>query len=68
MMDWGGMLVMMIFWVLLIGLAVYGVVVIITKGFGKKENTSLRILEERFARGEIDADEYQQRKEVLEKK
>ncbi|WP_309867306.1 SHOCT domain-containing protein [Desmospora profundinema] len=35
---------------------------------GKKENTSLRILEERFARGEIDADEYQQRKEILEKK
>lgn len=67
-MGWGGMLFMMIFWGLVFGLAIYGVIVLISKGFGKKENAAIRILEERFARGETDAEEYQQRKEMLEKK
>lgn len=31
-----------------------------------RENSALRILEERFARGEIDAEEFRQRKRALE--
>jgi putative membrane protein len=30
-----------------------------------REDPAMRILEERFARGEIDADEFQRRREVL---
>ncbi|OYD07569.1 hypothetical protein CHM34_11435 [Paludifilum halophilum] len=64
----GGMILMMILWVLLIGFAVYGLFMWISRDFGKKEARGIRILEERFARGEIDEEEFKQKREVLKKK
>jgi putative membrane protein len=72
-MGWGGWLtmgvVLLIFW----GLAVAGVVLLVRLVGHRHEAThepvgptaALRILEERFARGEIDADEYSRRRQLL---
>ena len=67
-MAWGGMMfggfTMVLFWV-----AVIAVLVMAVRGrrphsdFGQHE--SLNILRERFARGEIGAEEYQERKKLL---
>lgn len=66
------------FGLLLFGLAFLIIVILIITGifllirYSKKEqqrftsNRSLEILQERFAKGEIDEDEYRRRKEVLE--
>jgi putative membrane protein len=72
-MGWGGWLtmgvVLLIFW----GLVVDGVVLLVRLVGHRHEAThepvgptaALRILEERFARGEIDADEYSRRRQLL---
>lgn len=72
-MDWGGWLamgvVLLIFW----GLVIAGVVLLVRLVGHRHEAThepvgptaALRILEERFARGEIDADEYSRRRQLL---
>jgi putative membrane protein len=72
-MGWGGWLtmgvVLLIFW----GLVVAGVVLLVRLVGHRHEAThepvgptaALRILEERFARGEIDADEYSRRRQLL---
>lgn len=61
-----GMMLTMFFWVVLIGFAIYGVVLIITKQIEKKQpNHALIILQERYANGEIDEEEYEQRNKIL---
>jgi putative membrane protein len=72
-MGWGGWLtmgvVMLVFW----GLVIAGVVLLVRSVGHRHEVThepvgptaALRILEERFARGEIDADEYSRRRQLL---
>ena len=64
-------LMMIVFWGLVAALVVY---VIRTVGRhpdprvgtgGPSQDQALRILDERFARGEIDAEEFQQRRDLL---
>ncbi|HUC91512.1 MAG TPA: SHOCT domain-containing protein [Paenibacillus sp.] len=55
----------MIFWVLIIGLVIYGVLLLLTNSFAKKEDPALQVLKERFARGEISEEEFHQKKSVL---
>jgi putative membrane protein len=78
MYDWGnyggwgmgfGMLFMLLFWVLVI----LGIAALIrwmttqsSPGRGTREKSPLNILQERYARGEIDKEEYEQKKRDLQ--
>lgn len=74
--DWGwghmvfGSFMMVVFWALVIAAAVLVVRSFIGKSHpgGKQtpENDPLKILRERFARGEIDSEEFEERKRLLE--
>ena len=73
----GGMILSMIIWIIVLGLIIYGIVLLVTKQGTKKENSStfekqedsaMEILKERFARGEIDEEEFEKRKEFLRNK
>jgi len=76
MMHWGygyGMgFGMLLWWVVIIigiGLAIYGLISLFRGQSGKKEfvndNRSLEILKERFAKGEISEEEYEQKKQIM---
>lgn len=61
----GGLMMMVVFWGLVIGL-----IVLFVRRFSNRSDTSpqpnaLDILRERYARGEIDEEEYEQRKAKL---
>lgn len=65
--GWGGWvlmsLMMIVFWTLVIAGAVW-----LARSFGPTERSNqapLRTLEERFARGEIDHDEFEERRSIL---
>lgn len=73
MMNWGwgwlGMAPMLLFWLLLI-VGLVALVRYLWSGGGSSreggtEDAALNLLRERFARGEIDADEFEQRKRIL---
>ena len=73
----GGMILSMIFWVIAVGVIIYGIVLLTMKLATKKENSSavekqedssMEILRERFARGEIDEQEFEERKAFLQNK
>lgn len=66
--GWGlfGALHMIAFWVLVIG-GVWLLARLIGEGTGGRHKTALEILEERYARGEIDKAEYEQRRADLER-
>jgi putative membrane protein len=67
-MGAGSMLVHLIFW----GIVIYLIIRFANKYFNKthetkvKENSAMAILRERYARGEIDAEEFQKKKADLE--
>ncbi|MFZ3580138.1 SHOCT domain-containing protein [Virgibacillus sp. DJP39] len=61
----GSMILNMVLWIIVLGFVIYGIVLLISKPFEKKENTSIQILKERFAQGEIDAQEYDDKKARL---
>jgi len=72
--NWGMNLWMILWWLVIAGiifLAVYGVVALFTRGrLGQPpgstaEHEPLRILKERYARGEISTEEYQRMREEL---
>ncbi len=64
-----GMFWMMLFWIVVIGLVIYAILLLITKVFSKKqEDPAMEILRERFARGEIDQEEFEEKKAALLKK
>lgn len=69
-----GSMLYMIFWIIVIGFVIYGAMLLVMKPFEKKESqakekdSSLRILRERFARGEIEEKEFEERKTVLQNK
>ena len=70
--GWGGWIVMTLVMLAFWALVIFAVVAIfrgVGKNSGPVERTSrrdpLKILQERFARGEIDADEYEARAQVL---
>lgn len=70
-MGGGGWIVMILAMVMFWALVVFGVVAIFRgtrdadTGTGGARRSPLEILEERFARGEIDVDEYRVRQNVL---
>lgn len=73
----GGMILNMIFWLIAVGLIIYGIVLFTMKQATKKgnssavekqEGSSIEILQERFARGEIDEQEFEERKAFLQNK
>lgn len=73
----GGMILNMIFWIIVVGLIIYGIVLFVMKqGKNKessstveqREDSSMEILRERFARGEIDEQEFEERKAFLRNK
>jgi putative membrane protein len=71
-MGWGGWLLMSLTTVGFWALVVFGIVALFrrtpeggTQGRPSRESDAQRILDERFARGEIDAEEYQRRLQVL---
>ncbi|MCP8616349.1 SHOCT domain-containing protein [Salirhabdus salicampi] len=64
----GGMMLNMIICMLILGFFIYGIVLLILKAFERKqEDSSIKILRERFARGEIDEQEFAEKKSKLEK-
>lgn len=72
MMMMGGMGILnMIFWILILGLLIYGVYLLIEKTTGKsgKESSDspANILKGRLARGDISEEEYERLKSVLNK-
>ena len=71
-MGWGGWLLMSVTTVAFWALVVFGVVALFrgTRDSGSQsqhhhEESAQHILDERFARGEIDAEEYHRRQQVL---
>ncbi|MEA3321482.1 MAG: SHOCT domain-containing protein [Bacillota bacterium] len=60
-----GMMLNMLFYIVVIGFAIYGVILLIMKPFENKANSAQTILKERFARGEIDSEEYKEKLQVL---
>lgn len=68
MMGWGWGIGMFIFWIVIIILIVVLVKYIATQSSGRIERneTPLEILKRRYANGEIDKEEYEQKKKDLE--
>jgi len=71
-MGWGGWIVMTLIMVTFWSLLVFGVVALFrgdrdTRSAPQqsRERDAMQILDERFARGEIDVDEYHARRQVL---
>jgi len=67
--GWWMALWMLLFWSVVILLVIWGVRAISGEGPGAGRagvSSALQILEERFARGEIDRDEFEERRSSLE--
>lgn len=64
MMGWAFMLIWALFLIALVVGVVWLVRTLTDRG-GLSGSSALRILEERFARGEIDQDEFEQRRQAL---
>jgi putative membrane protein len=70
-MGWGGWVVMTLTMVAFWSLVVFGILAIFRSdrddrdSHGPAERDPLQILDERFARGEIDADEFHARRDAL---
>lgn len=74
--GWGGWVVMTVMMLVFWGLFVFGGIALWQatrrdaakspgRPSGDEHGDALRLLDERFARGEVDADDYQQRRELL---
>lgn len=61
----GGMFMMIIFWVVLIFLIVWLIRETSERDRGKNEEKALDILKERYAKGEIDKKEFEEKKKDL---
>jgi putative membrane protein len=64
----GGWIIMTVFWVALIALTVWAVAALFPRGRtddGARRETPEDILDRRFARGELDADDYREMREEL---
>lgn len=73
----GGMILTIILWIFIVGLIIYGIVLLLlklntkkkdTSAIEKPEDSSIEILRERFAKGEIDEKEFDDRREFLRNK
>lgn len=76
MVGWGGMFLGPLFMILIPVLFIYLIVILVQKLSGAGSNAApvagpakssgIEILQERFARGEIDADEFEKRRAILQ--
>jgi putative membrane protein len=57
---------MLVFWVVVIGLIAWGVARLAPSSRGDSEDRARSILDQRYARGEIDDDEYRRRRDELD--
>src|ERR1044071_4605922 len=64
-LGFGMMAMMFLFWALVIFGFIVAVRWLLNKGVGEKADTALRILRERYARGEINKEEFEARKKDL---
>ncbi|WP_372869144.1 SHOCT domain-containing protein [Planomicrobium okeanokoites] len=64
MMGGTGMF-MMLLWIVVLGLLIYGVYRLFSRRTDKQEGDAMLVLEEKFARGEISEEELRRRKAVL---
>jgi putative membrane protein len=67
MMSFWGLLNMIVL-IVIVGLVIYALLSLVAKGFEKKEDPALKLLRERYARGEINENEFEQKKQFLTKK
>jgi putative membrane protein len=70
-MGWFGMIAMLVFWVLVIVAIVYLIrwLAVSSRAGGREgrpEYSALEILKKRYARGEIDKEEFEEKRKVLE--
>ncbi len=66
MMGWfGGGIMMIVFWVLLIIVIVWAVRELRSKHVGSNSSNALDILKERYAKGEINKEEFESKKKDL---
>ncbi len=63
--GFGMMLMMLVFWGLVIVGLVLGLRWLLTQGRESRSDTALEILRQRYARGEIDKEEFEARKRAL---
>ena len=63
--GWGMMAMMFLFWVLFIVGLIVGIRWLIGKGKEQKQDSALEILRERYARGEINKEEFEARRKDL---
>ena len=63
--GWGMMAMMFLFWVLFIVGLVVGIRWLVGKGTEQKQDSALEILRQRYARGEINKDEFEARRRDL---
>ncbi|MEB1807415.1 MAG: SHOCT domain-containing protein [Bacillaceae bacterium] len=82
MMNWGmmnlGMIFYMLFWIVILGFLIYGLLLLFMKLFNKDTTGStslnkdndlpLHILKERFAKGELSEEEFEQKYALLKEK
>ncbi len=66
MMGWG--ILNMFIMILIVGFIIYGIILVVMKPFEKKDDPSLQILRERFAKGELTEEEFEEKKRTLNKK
>ncbi|WP_174733232.1 SHOCT domain-containing protein [Mesobacillus harenae] len=60
-----GMMLNMLFWIIVIGFAIYGFIMLVMKPFENRTTKPESILKERFARGEITEVEYKEKRDLL---
>lgn len=67
--SWDGwMIIYGVFWLFLLALLILGVVLVVRSSRSAEGSAALNLLNERYARGEIERDEYLQRKkDILER-
>ena len=63
--GWGMMAMMFLFWVLFIVGLIVGIRWLVGKGKEQKQDSALEILRQRYARGEINKDEFEARRRDL---
>ena len=67
--GWGGMIFQVLFWLVIIGLIIWGVKYITgqsrTSNSSSTGDSALDILKKRYAKGEIDREEFEQKKKDL---
>ncbi|MFQ5676756.1 MAG: SHOCT domain-containing protein [bacterium] len=70
MWGWGGMWFGWLFWLVILGLIIWGVKTIAGSNRGRETNSqqesALEILKKRYARGEINDDEFEEKKRRLQ--